>query len=121
MQESVQLTVQSLAGEKRRLDVTLVTAEPSAVSGRLDSNQRPPEPHSGKSESQGRLTQKVASDAPSVCTPVCTNQAPSAPGCSLDLLAAALLNLSPEDRARLTAVLLRGPAGDPKAGESKPE
>jgi hypothetical protein len=39
----------------------------------------------------------------------------------LDLLAAALLNLSPEDRARLAAMLLSSPAGDPKPGEGKPE
>jgi hypothetical protein len=39
----------------------------------------------------------------------------------LDLLVAALLNLSPEDRARLPALLLSGPAGDPKPRESKPE
>src|SRR5262249_2046174 len=41
------------AGRKRRLGVTCVAAEPSVMSGRLDSNQRPPEPHSlgeGRSE-----------------------------------------------------------------------
>jgi hypothetical protein len=32
---------------KGKLSVTFVTTEPSGQSGRLDSNQRPPEPHSG--------------------------------------------------------------------------
>jgi hypothetical protein len=42
--EEPQEPVQSLAMKKRRLDVTFITVEPSVVSGRLDSNQRPPEP-----------------------------------------------------------------------------
>jgi hypothetical protein len=38
--------------------------------------------------------------------PVCTNQPEGAEKPSLDALAAALLNLSPEDKARLVALLL---------------
>src|SRR5262249_30100597 len=45
----------------------------------------------------------VAASPPAVCTPVCTSPTAAA---NLDALAAALLGLSPEDRARLAALLL---------------
>ena len=41
-----------------------------------------------------------------VCTPVCTGQEKSGPADPLGALAAALLGLSPTDRARLAALLL---------------
>jgi hypothetical protein len=42
----------------------------------------------------------------SVCTPVCTSQGETAPADPLGTLAAALMGLSPTDRARLAALLL---------------
>ena len=48
----------------------------------------------------------VGSSPPAVCTPVCTSTPQPAAAANLDALAAALLGLSPEDRARLAALLL---------------
>jgi hypothetical protein len=80
------------------------------MSGRLDSNQRPPEPHSGSDAPQGQDQTAVASSDAAVCTPVCTSGNEQPRTGNLDLLAAALLGLSAEDRARLAALLLgKGP------------
>jgi hypothetical protein len=46
-----------------------------------------------------------AASPPLACTTACTNEAGNANGGTLEALAAALLSLPPEDRARLAALL----------------
>jgi hypothetical protein len=55
---------------------------------------------------------------PVACTSACTSEAKSHSSGSLDALAAALLSLSPEDRARLAALLLGQHPTQAKAGAS---
>ncbi len=86
------------------------------MSGRLDSNQRPPEPHSGGDASQLLPNQGDRESDPSVCTPVCTNQATDQQPDPVAALAAALMGLSPADRARLAALLVGQQTGQ---GEGK--
>jgi hypothetical protein len=75
-------------------------------SGRLDSNQRPHGPESSSGASQTVVSVAHTTPPAPVCTPVCCktediNKAPS-----VEALATALLALSPEDRARLAALLI---------------
>src|SRR5262245_1492282 len=95
-----------------------------AMSGRLDSNQRPPEPHSAPSASQESVHHGDAVSVPPVCTPVCTDKQKQPASTSLEVLAAALLGLSPEDRARLVSLLLGQHPGTttpaPRPAESGP-
>jgi hypothetical protein len=65
-----------------------------------------PEPHSGDSHSQELERQAVTERDEPVCTPVCTNQASPPQTDPVAVLAAALLGLSPADRARLAAMLI---------------
>jgi hypothetical protein len=58
----------------------------------------------------------LAETPANVCTPVCTSEVKTQQGASLDQLAAALLTLSPEDRAKLAALLLGQQTGQ---GEGK--
>ena len=81
------------------------------MSGRLDSNRRPPEPHSGGNQSQVCSSQAHVNNPATVCTPVCTSTPKPEQDSPLDVLAATLLGLSPEDRARLAALLLGGQPG----------
>jgi hypothetical protein len=76
------------------------------MSGRLDSNQRPPEPHSAEVVTQSDSPQGVVAALPSVCTPVCTTKEDSGTSPSLASLAVALMSLTPEDRAQLAGLLL---------------
>jgi hypothetical protein len=78
------------------------------MSGRLDPNQRPPEPHSGTDAAQVAIEKQDAATPPTVCTSVCTSEAKTGQTDSVAALAAALLGLSPEDRARLAAMLVSG-------------
>jgi hypothetical protein len=48
----------------------------------------------------------LTADLPDRCTPGCTNPAETPKAGTVEALAAALLGLSPDDRARLTAMLL---------------
>jgi hypothetical protein len=50
--------------------------------------------------------QEVTERFPQVCTPVCTSNEKNNNENGLEALAAALLGLSPEDRAKLAAMLL---------------
>jgi hypothetical protein len=81
------------------------------MSGRLDSNQRPPEPHSGSHATQVDSRKQDVAALPTVCTSVCTNGGEQDKTDPLAALAAALLSLSSADRARLAAVLLGQPEG----------
>src|SRR5262249_48144052 len=92
--------------------VTLCCGKPSK-SGRLDSNQRPPEPHSVGTPLQIATESKDTASSDCVCTRVCTSNQENANATTLDQLAAALLNLS-VDRARLAAMLIAG-QGEGKA------
>jgi hypothetical protein len=60
----------------------------------------------------------LAETPAAVCTPVCTSEVKTQQGTSLDQLAAALLTLSPEDRAKLAAMLFgqQSSLGEGKGG-----
>jgi hypothetical protein len=58
----------------------------------------------------------ITETGPTVCTPVCTGEPKPEQSSTLEVLAAALLNLSPAERARLAAMLLSGPSGGPGPG-----
>ena len=51
-------------------------------------------------------SKQLAESLQVVCTPVCTNNPKTTNETNLDALAAALMGLSPDDRARLAAMLL---------------
>jgi hypothetical protein len=67
------------------------------------------EPHSGDTTSQVVLGHADTRPRKPVCTPVCTGNQEYTQNGGLDALAAALLNLSPDDRDKLLN-LLRGEA-----------
>jgi hypothetical protein len=56
--------------------------------------------------SQVATDKQDATTLPTVCTSVCTSEGKPQQPDPLEALAAALLGLSPEDRARLAAMLL---------------
>ena len=85
------------------------------MSGRLDSNQRPPEPHSGGNASQLPPAQAHPGSDPGVCTPVCTSEGATQQNDPVTAIAAALLGLSPADRARLAALLVGQQPGQSEA------
>jgi hypothetical protein len=58
----------------------------------------------------------VRAGAPSACTPACTSRGSTGQADPVAALATALLGLSPEDRARLAALLLHQP-NDPMGEE----
>jgi hypothetical protein len=65
---------------------------------------------SSKGTSDASETGKgVMEGAPSACTPACTSKGSTGQADPVAVLAAALLGLSPEDRARLAALLLHQP------------
>jgi hypothetical protein len=75
------------------------------MSGRLDSNQRPLEPHSISTPSQPP-TLSADTPAPSdACTNACTDSQKTTNETKLDALAAALSTLTPEERAKLAIIL----------------
>jgi hypothetical protein len=76
------------------------------VSGRLDSNQRPPEPHSDNTPTDPQAEQSLAATPSGACTTACTGEAKTVNGTDLDALAAELMKLPKEPRARLLAKLL---------------
>jgi hypothetical protein len=76
------------------------------MSGRLDSNQQPPGPHSGADATQVETRNDDTTTLQTVCTYICTNDVNAARSDPFAALAAALLGLSLADRARLAAVLL---------------
>jgi hypothetical protein len=75
-------------------------------SGRLDLNQRPLGPEQSGNTSQVPEKQAIAGAAANACTPACTTGAINEQTGNVVALAAALLALSPSDRARLAALLL---------------
>jgi hypothetical protein len=77
------------------------------MSGRLDSNQRPPEPIQEPVQPNLLPQKDDTASPPSACTGACTGGAGTANAGTLEALAAVLLGLSPEDRARLAAMLTR--------------
>ena len=82
------------------------------MSGRLDSNQRPPEPHSENTPTDPQAEQSLAATPSDACTTACTGGAKTINGMDLDALAAELMQLPKEERARLFAKLL----GDSQVG-----
>ena len=67
----------------------------------------------------GETAKGLTAAAPSACTTACTSTAETANAGTVDALAAALLALSPRDRARLAAMLLgQGATGGP--GDNAP-
>ena len=59
----------------------------------------------------------LAESSPAVCTPVCTSKPEKANAGTVEALAAALLGLTPADRARLAAVLLSQGESAAETGE----
>jgi hypothetical protein len=74
-------------------------------SGREDLNLRPLGPEPSSSTSKSLEKQAISATAANACTPACTSEAKSEQTDPVAALAAALLSLSPADRARLAALL----------------
>ena len=72
---------------------------------REDSNLKPPDPESGRTDSQSATDTRDTTAGAAVCTNRGTGDAESAHGERLEALAAELMRLSPEDRATLAAML----------------
>ena len=96
--------------------VTSVRRSVSVKSGRSDSNRRRPAWEAASPEFQSLSEPEVTSIPASGCTGGCTSTAETANAGTVEALAAALLALSPRDRARLVAMLLgqgaKGGTGD---------
>jgi hypothetical protein len=90
------------------------------MSGRLDSNQRPPEPHAVRDVAKTPVNPASADADEPVCTPVCTGEGENARGPDLKALAAELGKLSPADRGRLAALLLQSKEGREAAFDVNP-
>jgi hypothetical protein len=86
------------------------------MSGRLDSNQRPPEPHSESTPTDLQAEPLVTPTPSDACTTACTCNQETTKATDLDALAAELLALPKEERARLA-----GPFGTsyPSTGFSR--
>ena len=86
------------------------------MSGREDSNLRPPEPHSDSSLTDPQADQAVTASPPGACTTACTNIPENVKLNTIDALADELLRLPKEDRAKLAAILLQQGDDGPKGG-----
>src|SRR5262249_16062155 len=84
-------------------------------SGREDLNLRPHGPGPSSVETQVNTQQSVPHPSPGVCTPVCTSDPKPEQPDPVAALAAALVGLSPSDRARLAALLVGQQPGQPEA------
>src|SRR5262249_60698020 len=95
--------LQSLPKQKKPLT--------TAVSGCLEMGATGLEPVTPSVSSKGtsdatEANKGLTETTPAVCTPVCTSEGESQQRDTVEVLAAALLGLSPADRARLAALLL---------------
>jgi hypothetical protein len=76
-------------------------------------NLRPHGPEPSSSTSKTPEKQAISATTENACTPACTSEGKSEQTDPVAALAAALLSLSPTDRARLAALLIDKPTQQP--------